>query len=45
MLIVDVVVTQVEVDHPEVFIGPNDGIVPTVPDLVLFWPGAERKAG
>src|SRR3989449_6100594 len=44
-LVVDVVVTHVEVDHPVVLVGPNDGIIPAVPDLVRFWPGAQRKAG
>src|SRR2546422_7280399 len=45
VLIVNVIVTHVEVDHPVVLVGPNHGIVPTVPDLVLLWPGAQRKAG
>src|SRR5207249_1512920 len=45
VLVVDVVVTHVEVDHPVVLVGPNDGIEPTVPDLVRFRPGAQRKAG
>src|SRR6266704_2781620 len=44
VLIVNVVVTHVEVDHLVVLVGPNHGIVSTVPDLVWFWPGAQRKA-
>src|SRR5207302_248580 len=26
-------------------VGPHHGVVPTVPDLVRLWAGAERKAG
>src|SRR5713101_3287145 len=45
VLVVDVVVTHVQVDHLVILVRPNDGIVPTVPDLVRLWAGAERKAG
>ena len=45
MLIVNVVVTHVEIDHLVVLVRPDHGVVPAVPDLVLFWPGAQRKAG
>src|SRR3989442_13856847 len=45
MLVVDVVVTHVAVDHLVILVRPNDGIVPTVPDLVRLWAGDERKAG
>src|SRR5882762_1855532 len=37
--------THVQVNHLVVLVRPNDGIVPTVPDLVRLWAGAERKAG
>src|SRR5882762_6468581 len=37
--------THVQVNHLVVLVRPNDGIVPTVPDLVRLWTGAERKAG
>src|SRR5439155_539785 len=43
VLIVNVIVTHVEVDHLVVLVCPNHGIVPTVPDLVWFGPGAQRK--
>src|SRR5881628_491623 len=45
VLVVDVVVTHVEVDHPVVLVRPDHGIVSAVPDLVRLWPGAEREAG
>ena len=45
MLVVNVVVTHVEIEHLVVLVRPDHGIVPVVPDLVLFWPGAQRKAG
>ncbi|HEV8368292.1 MAG TPA: hypothetical protein VGQ39_10110 [Pyrinomonadaceae bacterium] len=45
VLIVNVVVAYVEIKHLVLLVGPDHGIVPAVPDLVLLWPGAQRKAG
>ena len=45
MLIVNVVVTHVEIEHLVVLVRPDHPIVAAVPDLVLFWPGVQRKTG
>src|SRR6185503_3276946 len=45
VLIVNIVVTHVEVKHLVVLVCPNHWIVTAVPNLVLFRPGAQRKAG
>ena len=45
VLIVNVVVTHVEIEHLVFLVRPDHGIVSAAPDLVLFWPGAQRKAG
>src|SRR5205814_4459825 len=44
MLVVDIVVTHVEVDHLVLLVRPHDGIVPTVPDLAPLRAGAKREA-
>src|SRR2546428_2184224 len=41
VLVVDVVVAHVEVNHPVALVRPDDRIVAAVPDLVLLRPGAE----
>jgi hypothetical protein len=45
VLIVNVVVTHVEIEHLVVLVRPDHGIVAALPDLVRFWAGAQRKAG
>src|SRR6059058_4107858 len=44
MLVVNIVVAHVEVDHLVLLVRPHDGIVPTVPDLALLRAGAKREA-
>ena len=43
VLIVNVVVTHVEIEHLVVLVRPDHGIVPAVSDLVLFWPVPSGK--
>ena len=43
VIVVDVVVAHVEVDHAEFLVCPHYGIVPAVPDLVGFGSVAEWK--
>src|SRR5579862_407685 len=45
MLIIDVVVAHVEVDHPVAFICPHDGIITRMPDFVGFGSCTERETG
>ena len=43
--VVEIVVPHVYIDHAIALIGPDDGIVSIVPDLVWLGAGAEREAG
>src|SRR6185295_10785268 len=45
VLIVNVVVAHVEIEHLVFLVGPDHGIVSAVPYLILFRPGAQRKTG
>ena len=45
VLIVNVVMAHVEIEHLVVLVRPDHWIIAAAPDLVLLWPGAEWKAG
>ena len=45
MLVVDIVVAHVEINHAIALVGPDDWIITLVPDFVRFGSGSERETG
>ena len=43
MLVIDVIVAHVEINHSVTLIGPNDRIITFVPDFMWFRTGSQRK--
>src|SRR5262245_21152522 len=45
VLVINIVVTHVEIDHSIPVISPGDGVVTIVPGLMRFGSGSERETG
>ena len=45
MLVIDVIVAHVEINHSVALIGPNDRVITFVPDFMWFRTGSQRITG